>query len=156
MITETRGNLLTADVEALVNTVNCVGAMGKGIALQFKQAFPDNFRAYEKACRAVDEADTFLARHLESRQRLDRVSELNGGFETPYGMELLSSVHWVATHDRPAACDEACVAQAVQNWNARKRRMFQAHHVQVAWERLTQQGWLQPSCADRTERRAPT
>lgn len=47
----TRGNILTADVEALVNTVNCVGVMGKGIALQFKKAFPDNFKAYETACR---------------------------------------------------------------------------------------------------------
>ena len=43
------GNLLQADVEALVNTVNTVGAMGKGIALQFKQAYPANFEAYRKA-----------------------------------------------------------------------------------------------------------
>lgn len=47
-----RGNLLTADAEALVNTVNCVGYMGKGIALQFKKAFPENSTAYQKACRA--------------------------------------------------------------------------------------------------------
>ena len=40
-----------ADAEALVNTVNCVGIMGGGIALQFKNAFPENFRAYEAACR---------------------------------------------------------------------------------------------------------
>jgi O-acetyl-ADP-ribose deacetylase (regulator of RNase III) len=45
-----RGNLLNSDTEALVNTVNTVGVMGKGIALQFKQAFPDNFKAYKKAC----------------------------------------------------------------------------------------------------------
>ena len=45
------GNLLEADVEALVNTVNTVGVMGKGIALQFKKAFPANFRAYVKACK---------------------------------------------------------------------------------------------------------
>jgi O-acetyl-ADP-ribose deacetylase (regulator of RNase III) len=51
-ITYRSGNLLEADVEALVNTVNCVGVMGKGIALQFRQAFPDNYRAYQKACRA--------------------------------------------------------------------------------------------------------
>ena len=45
------GNLLNADVEALVNAVNTVGVMGKGIALQFKQAFPENFKAYQKACK---------------------------------------------------------------------------------------------------------
>ena len=51
MIEPTRGNILTDDAEALVNTVNCVGVMGKGIALQFKKAFPENFKAYEAACR---------------------------------------------------------------------------------------------------------
>lgn len=54
MIEITNGNLLEANAEALVNTVNCVGYMGKGIALQFKQAFPANFKAYEAACRAAE------------------------------------------------------------------------------------------------------
>lgn len=45
-----RGNIIQADAEALVNTVNCVGYMGKGIALQFKKAFSDNFMAYASAC----------------------------------------------------------------------------------------------------------
>src|SRR5215831_2839387 len=47
-----KGNLLDARVEALVNTVNTVGVMGKGIALMFKEAFPANFRSYEDACKA--------------------------------------------------------------------------------------------------------
>jgi len=51
MIRYTRGNLLEADVEALVNTVNTVGVMGKGIALMFKEAFADNFKAYHAACK---------------------------------------------------------------------------------------------------------
>ena len=46
-----QGNLLDAPAEALVNTVNTVGVMGKGIALMFKEAFPANFRAYEDACK---------------------------------------------------------------------------------------------------------
>jgi O-acetyl-ADP-ribose deacetylase (regulator of RNase III) len=50
MIEFKSGDILKADAEALVNTVNCVGIMGRGIALQFKQAFPDNFKAYEAAC----------------------------------------------------------------------------------------------------------
>lgn len=48
---ESHGNLLKADVDALVNTVNTVGVMGKGIALQFKKAFGANFKAYQRACR---------------------------------------------------------------------------------------------------------
>ncbi len=51
MIEFTRGDLLKADTEALVNTVNCVGVMGKGIALQFKMTFPENFKEYYKACQ---------------------------------------------------------------------------------------------------------
>jgi len=51
MLTFTEGNLLKADTEALVNTVNTVGVMGKGIALMFKEAFPENFRAYSAACK---------------------------------------------------------------------------------------------------------
>lgn len=50
MIEEGSGNLLTAEVDALVNTVNTVGVMGKGIALQFKRAYPANFSAYRAAC----------------------------------------------------------------------------------------------------------
>lgn len=54
MLTTASGNLLQADVDALVNTVNTVGVMGKGIALQFKRAYPAMFAEYQKACRAGD------------------------------------------------------------------------------------------------------
>ena len=51
MIEHVTGNLLEADAEALVNAVNTVGVMGKGIALQFRQAFPENYNFYRKACQ---------------------------------------------------------------------------------------------------------
>ena len=51
MIEAGSGDLLDADVEALVNTVNTVGVMGKGLALQFKRRFPANFAAYAAACK---------------------------------------------------------------------------------------------------------
>jgi O-acetyl-ADP-ribose deacetylase (regulator of RNase III) len=50
MIELTQGDILQADTEALVNTVNCVGVMGRGIALQFKKSFPENFKYYKVAC----------------------------------------------------------------------------------------------------------
>ena len=50
MIEYTQGNLLNINTEAIVNTVNCVGVMGRGIALQFKKQYPDNYKAYEVAC----------------------------------------------------------------------------------------------------------
>lgn len=52
MMRFTQGNLLDARVDAVVNTVNTVGVMGKGIALMFKERFPENFAAYEAACKA--------------------------------------------------------------------------------------------------------
>ena len=51
MIEYKTGDILAEDVEALVNSVNCVGVMGRGIALQFKNAFPENFEAYADACK---------------------------------------------------------------------------------------------------------
>jgi len=88
------GNLLEDDAEALVNTVNCVGVMGKGIALQFKQAYPRNFGEYEKACRkeevrlghmfVFDTGDLFdrkviinfpTKRHWKAKARLEDVAE---------------------------------------------------------------------------------
>lgn len=51
MIQFIEGNLLESRAEALVNTVNTVGVMGKGIALQFKNAFPENYRIYSRACK---------------------------------------------------------------------------------------------------------
>lgn len=49
-VKEVEGDLLAVEADALVNTVNCVGVMGKGVALQFKRRFPDMFRAYKHAC----------------------------------------------------------------------------------------------------------
>jgi O-acetyl-ADP-ribose deacetylase (regulator of RNase III) len=54
MIELTQGDILKADAEALVNTVNCVGVMGRGVALQFKKAYPENFKVYKAACDAKE------------------------------------------------------------------------------------------------------
>jgi O-acetyl-ADP-ribose deacetylase (regulator of RNase III) len=52
MIRFVKGNLLDSEAEALVNTVNTVGVMGKGLALQFKEQFPENYRKYREVCKA--------------------------------------------------------------------------------------------------------
>ena len=54
MIETRTGDLFEADVEALVNSVHCAGVMGRGLARQFKERFPENLRAYKEACRADD------------------------------------------------------------------------------------------------------
>jgi O-acetyl-ADP-ribose deacetylase (regulator of RNase III) len=54
MIHFTKGNMMTSSAEALVNTVNTVGVIGKGIALQFKEEFPKNFLTYKVACSSEE------------------------------------------------------------------------------------------------------
>jgi O-acetyl-ADP-ribose deacetylase (regulator of RNase III) len=95
---------------------------------------------------ALQEAQQVIAAHRESNsataKRLERVAELIEGFESPYGMELLSSVHWVATHPEEKASDLDSIIRAVQGWSARKHRTMKPEHVRIAWQRLRDKGWL--------------
>ncbi len=88
---------------------------------------------------ASQRAEAFLRKHRETRTRFDRVGDLIGGFETPFGMELLATVHWVATREGASNADEA-VAKTYA-WNSRKR-MFKEKHIRIAWDVLNQNGWL--------------
>ena len=96
---------------------------------------------------AQQAAHEFLARARaegDDDERLARVVKLIEGFESPYGMELLASVHWVAAHEGAATLDEA-VAR-IHAWSERKRRQMVRDHIAVAWQRLDELGWLpQPS-----------
>ena len=90
---------------------------------------------------AARQADAFLREHPEAREKLDLVADLVDGFETPYGMELLSSVHWLAKHDREATDADTAVA-AMHRWNDRKSKLFKPEHIRVAWDRLEEEGWV--------------
>ncbi|MCP4689191.1 MAG: macro domain-containing protein [Desulfobacterales bacterium] len=89
---------------------------------------------------AVDAADRFLEKHAEEKERLERVANLIDGFETPYGMELLSSVHWVVACDGVAG-ETQDVVHAFKSWNNRKATLFQEKHIDIAYERLRAEGW---------------
>lgn len=92
---------------------------------------------------ATDEADAFLGDHPDTKERLERVSKLIQGFETPYGMELLATVHWLAANEMPdIRKDYQAAVRGFTAWNQRKRENFQSEHIKIAWERLKQQGWL--------------
>lgn len=91
---------------------------------------------------AAKEADGFLADQPDSVGRLEQVSRLIEGFETPYGMELLSSVHWVAKYSTTPARTPVEAVEQIHAWNPRKRAMFRDEHVRVAWDRLADAGWL--------------
>jgi O-acetyl-ADP-ribose deacetylase (regulator of RNase III) len=88
---------------------------------------------------AAEQAEKFLATHVATQQRFDRVVELIKGFETTFGMELLATVHWVATREEAITVEEAITK--IHQWNSRKR-MFEDRHIGLAWERLHEAGWL--------------
>jgi O-acetyl-ADP-ribose deacetylase (regulator of RNase III) len=96
---------------------------------------------------AVEEAERLLMNDAVARLRLQRVANLIEGFETPYGMELLSSVHWAARYGEPPARNEEDAIAALARWSARKQAMFKPAHIRVAWHRLDEQGWLTPSAS---------
>ena len=90
---------------------------------------------------AVEEAETFLKDDDVIRQRMDRVAELIEGFEDPYGLELLSSVHWIMRENAKARESFEAAAAAVHKWNPRKRRVMKKEHLLKAWQRLKEQNW---------------
>lgn len=96
----------------------------------------------EPVPEAMDEAEAFVAAHDHERmaERVSRVSELIEGFQSPYGMELLATVHWVATHEGTKTEEQAITA--VRTWNDRKKALMAPEHIAAAWQRLEQAGWL--------------
>ena len=93
---------------------------------------------------ATQKADAFLQDYPEAVQRLNEVADLVDGFETPYGMELLASVHWIIAHDKTAVDVDAAIQQ-VHQWNDRKRQLLKPEHIRIAWDRLHSTGWLASS-----------
>lgn len=92
MIAFQQGNLLEADVEAVVNTVNTVGVMGRGIALMFKERYPENFKAYAAACKAGEV--------LTGRMFVTATGELSGpkwiiNFPTKRHWRQPSRLEWI-------------------------------------------------------------
>ena len=85
MMESVTGDILKAEVDALVNTVNCVGVMGRGIALQFKKKFPENFKAYKKVCDAK-----------QLRPGMMHVCEVDPLYQPRYVINFPTKDHWRA------------------------------------------------------------
>jgi hypothetical protein len=91
---------------------------------------------------AVQDATEFLFLHEETRERFDRVGQLVEGFETPFGLELLATVHWVMENDVTikSASD---VVERIYAWNERKRQ-FTPRQILIAINMLLNKGWVKP------------
>ena len=88
---------------------------------------------------AVKDATAFLDGQPKTKQRLERVAQLIEGFESSFGLELLSTVHWVAV-ERPTATKEEVVADTYA-WGVNKRQ-FSKRQIGIALQILRQRGWL--------------
>ena len=89
---------------------------------------------------AVEDAQAVLEDHPESRDRFDKVSSLVDGFESPFGLELLTTVHWVAK-EHPYATEKEIIAYTY-DWNERKQQ-FSRRQICLALRVLAEQGWLE-------------
>lgn len=98
-----------------------------------------------------EEVEPYLNNNHDTRARFDRVSKLVEGFESSFGMELLATVHWAATREiggvRPT-CEG--ILKIIQKWNTRKASLMQPEHIEIAYHRLIEQGWLSPYNLDLT------
>ena len=88
---------------------------------------------------AVEDANAFLDGRPETKQQLERVGQLIEGFESPFGLELLATVHWVA-EEHPSATEEKVIADTYA-WGLHKKQ-FSKRQIRLAIQNLTERGWL--------------
>lgn len=91
---------------------------------------------------AVDDAARLIAAIAELEADLDAVERLTVGFEGAWGMELLSTVHWVASEDDGARSPTEA-RDRIGSWSMRKNRIFPHDDIDAAWAHLEKQGWLE-------------
>lgn len=99
-------------------------------------------RTLELVFSTAQEAESVLQKlkQQDTLKRFERVSCLIEGFESPYGLELLSTVHWIATREKPATADE--LVERFYAWDPRKVR-FTPRQILLAYRVLSEQGWIQ-------------
>ena len=91
---------------------------------------------------ALNDAFAFLKNRAETKARFEQVSDLVDGFESPFGLELLSTVHWIISKEQVKSLDE--VIRLTYAWNDRKKQ-FSRRQIALAIDVLSQKGWLEKS-----------
>lgn len=118
---------------------NCVGAIegyfisgyadGGGVPVKPLQLVPGAF----------EEANAFLERHPQTRERFNRVSQFVTGFESPFGLELLATVHWLCRYEQVATAEDAI--KVTYAWNQRKSQ-FTPRQIKLAFNVLKRNDWV--------------
>ena len=88
---------------------------------------------------AIEDANAFLQRDSHTQARFERVADLVEGFESPFGLELLATVHWVASQEQARSLDD--VVARTYAWDERKKQ-FSRRQIAVAVDSLSRKGWI--------------
>lgn len=91
---------------------------------------------------AINQANTFLENDTDAQGRLETVENLIEGFQSPYGLELLATVHWVVHHSIPHAKNLTEAIDLIHNWNASKKKKFSVDHISTTWSHLKETRWI--------------
>lgn len=91
---------------------------------------------------AIEQANAVLENEAEALRHLANVSELIEEFETPYGMELLATVHWIMLNEPSAVTDADQISRLIREWSERKGNLFKPDDIRLAQQRLREQSWL--------------
>ena len=89
-------------------------------------------------------AEEYLNGHPQTSARLERVAKLLDGWETPYGLELLATVHWAMTKPEPPLRSNDEVRSFVTAWTPRKAKLFKPAQVDRAIDHLVEHGYAEP------------
>lgn len=100
--------------------------------------------------KASEEATHFLDKNSDSNETLERVKSLIEGFETPYGMELLASVHWITQEYPEISKNVDKVIEKIHAWNERKKNLFKPRHIEIALNQLIEKSWIPSQRVDHT------
>lgn len=110
-----------------------------GCSLLRSRAQPP-YSLFDAATFTVGAATKVLANEQTARKAIDDVLALAEGFESTYGLELLSGVHWLIAEDR--CTDRSTIFDAIDGWTPRSSRLFTRHHVATAIDSLVDRGWI--------------
>ena len=89
---------------------------------------------------ALEDAHAFLGKKADTQARFEKVADLVEGFESPFGLELLTTVHWVAREEKARTFDD--VADLTYAWNERKKQ-FSRRQIRIAFDVFSEKGWIE-------------
>lgn len=122
--------------------VHVLNAIEGYLVIGYEDGGDAPFKQLKLVKGALNDAQRFLENENETQKHLQRVSELVEGFESPYDLELLATVHWIVQREGVSSAEE--IPRHVYAWNLRKKQ-FTNRQIEIARRILEQKGWFDSS-----------